>query len=150
MKNKRQQAITEIITNNIISTQEELVDALNQIGFDVTQATVSRDIRQLNLRKEAVNGEKSHYVLPVYNDKLTGAYGRVLNESVVSVDVAMNILVLKTQPGMAMAVAAALDSFQYHEIVGTIAGDDTVMVVIRTTNDALIVQKRIKQLLSEA
>lgn len=149
MKNKRQQAITDIIQKNQICTQEELVCKLTEQGFEVTQATVSRDIRQMNLKKEASSGEKSHYVMPVVNESLASRYGRVLREGVINIDVAMNLLVLRTQPGMAMAVAAALDSFRYKEIVGTIAGDDTVMVAIRTPNDARIVQKRIETLLSE-
>lgn len=149
MKNKRQQAIAEIIKNNQISKQEELVDLLNEQGFCVTQATVSRDIKQMNLRKSSKKGQKSHYVLeeqvePSF-EKRGGAYESLLKESVIKVDTAMNLLVIKTQPGMAMAVAAAVDSFQYDEIVGTIAGDDTVMVAIRTIEDALTVQKRILQ-----
>lgn len=150
MKNKRQQAIAQIIENNDITTQEELVEILIKEGFDVTQATVSRDIRQMNLKKEAIDGKKAHYVMPKLPKAMTGTFVNVLKESVVSVDVAMNLLVLKTKPGMAMAVAATLDSFQYDEIVGTIAGDDTVMVAIRTVNDALLVQKRVRILLSEA
>lgn len=150
MKNKRQLAISEIIKKNHIATQEELVFKLNEQGFCVTQATVSRDIRQMHLKKEGVGKTKSHYVLPDVPDTLTGPYKRVLKESVVSVDVAMNLLVIKTQPGMAMAVAAAVDSLKYQEIVGTIAGDDTVMVAIKTVQDALLVQKRIRFLLSEA
>ncbi len=150
MKNKRQQAIAELITQQHITRQEDLAALLNERGFDVTQATVSRDIRQMNLKKESVDGQKAYYVMPKTASDLSKTYVRVIKESVISVDTAMNLLVLKTQPGMAMAVAACVDSFQYQEIVGTIAGDDTVMVAIRSVQDALVVQKRIRLLLSEA
>ena len=150
MKNKRQQAIAELITQQHITRQEDLAALLHERGFDVTQATVSRDIRQMNLKKESVDGQKAYYVMPKTASDLSKTYVRVIKESVISVDTAMNLLVLKTQPGMAMAVAACVDSFQYQEIVGTIAGDDTVMVAIRSVQDALVVQKRIRLLLSEA
>ena len=104
----------------------------------------------MNLKKESVDGQKAYYVMPKTASDLSKTYVRVIKESVISVDTAMNLLVLKTQPGMAMAVAACVDSFQYQEIVGTIAGDDTVMVAIRSVQDALVVQKRIRLLLSEA
>lgn len=150
MKNKRQQAIAELITQQHITRQEDLAALLNERGFHVTQSTVSRDIRQMNLQKEAAGGQKACYVMPKAGNELSQTYVRVIKESVISVDTAMNLLVLKTQPGMAMAVAACVDSFQYHEIVGTIAGDDTVMVAIRSVQDALVVQKKIRLLLSEA
>ena len=150
MKNNRQQAIAALNTQQHITRQEDLAALLNERGFDVTQATVSRDIRQMNLKKESVDGQKAYYVMPKTASDLSKTYVRVIKESVISVDTAMNLLVLKTQPGMAMAVAACVDSFQYQEIVGTIAGDDTVMVAIRSVQDALVVQKRIRLLLSEA
>lgn len=140
MKNERHQTIITLIEKYRIETQEELAGKLRQAGYDVTQATVSRDIRQLNLKKVSVDGGKPCYAAAREEMPLSGAYRRALKESLVSVDVAMNMLVLKTHPGMAMAVAAAVDAMQYGEIVGTIAGDDTVMVAIRSVEDALKVQ----------
>lgn len=147
MKNERHQAIASLIEKYQIGTQEELAEKLRESGFNVTQATVSRDIRQMNLKKAPINGGKSCYVMMKEEAPLTGAYGRALKESLVSVDVAMNLLVLKTHPGMAMAVAAAVDALNFGEIVGTIAGDDTVMVAIRTVEDAQAVKKKFQEML---
>lgn len=141
MKNERHQTIIALIEKYRIETQEELAKKLRQAGYDVTQATVSRDIRQLNLKKVSVDGKKPCYAAGREEIPLSGAYERALKESLVRVDVAMNMLVLKTHPGMAMAVAAAVDALQFEEVVGTIAGDDTVMVAIRSVEDALKVQK---------
>lgn len=148
MKNERQQAIAALIEKYQIGTQEELAEKLREAGFNVTQATVSRDIRQMNLKKASVNGEKSCYIMLKEEAPLTGAYGSALKESLVSVDIAMNLLVLKTHPGMAMAVAAAVDALHFGEIVGTIAGDDTVMVAIRSVEEAQAVQKKFQEMLS--
>jgi transcriptional regulator of arginine metabolism len=148
MKNERHQAIADLIEKQQIGTQEELAQKLQEAGFRVTQATVSRDIRQMNLRKVSLNGEKSRYIMPKQEAALTGAYGSMLKESLVSAEVAMNLLVLKTHPGMAMAVAAAVDALCFEEIVGTIAGDDTVMVAIKTPEDALLVQKKFRQMMT--
>ncbi|MGN0131861.1 MAG: arginine repressor [Lachnospiraceae bacterium] len=147
MKNERHQAIASLIEQYQIATQEELAEKLNEAGYHVTQATVSRDIRQMKLVKTSVNGGKSCYRMQMEETALNGAYGSALKESLVSIDVAMNLLVLKTHPGMAMAVAAAVDALHFGEIVGTIAGDDTVMVAIRSVEDALIVQKRLQEML---
>ena len=141
MKNKRQEAIIEIIKKKKIRTQEELAKALKKQGFDVTQATVSRDIHALRLKKSAEGGEKARYVLPVESDMPYG-YSSVLTESLLDVDHAMNLLVLKTRPGMAMAVAAAVDAMEFHEIVGTIAGDDTIMCAVRSQDQAKALKKR--------
>lgn len=149
MKNERHQAIAALIEENQIETQEELAEKLRQAGFNVTQATVSRDIRQMNLKKISVKGQKSYYVMRTEKSSLSCAYGRALKESLVSVDVAMNLLVLKTHPGMAMAVAAAVDDLHWSEIAGTIAGDDTVMAAIRSIEDALAVQKKFQEMLLE-
>lgn len=148
MKNKRHQAIASLIEKYRISTQEELAGKLKEIGFDVTQATVSRDIRQMNLKKTPGEGGKSCYTMAREEVPLTGAYGNVLKESLVSVEAAMNLLVLKTHPGMAMAVAAAVDALAFEEILGTIAGDDTVMAAARTVEEAKRVQKRFREIVS--
>lgn len=148
MKNKRHQAIAALIEKYRIRTQEELAERLKEAGFEVTQATVSRDIRQMNLKKISEAGGKSYYAMAKDEVPLRGAYGNVLKESLVSVEVAMNLLVLKTHPGMAMAVAAAVDALAFEEILGTIAGDDTVMVAVRTAEEAKTVQKRFREILS--
>ena len=117
MKKKRQAVILELIKNNDIETQEELARMLSQEGFTTTQGTISRDIRELKLK-----------------------YKRVLSEGIVSMDYAQNILVIKTVSGMAMACAAALDSISINGILGSIAGDDTIMCVVREADmvDAVI------------
>ena len=148
MKNERHQAIASLIEQYQIGTQEELAEKLGKAGFNVTQATVSRDIRQMNLRKVSVNGGKACYAMQKETTPLTGAYKRAFHESLISVDLAMNLLVLKTHPGMAMAVAAAVDALQFDEVVGTIAGDDTVMVVMRDNNAAAAFCSEIKNLVN--
>lgn len=147
MKSQRHSKIIELITKNNIETQEELADALNQAGFNVTQATVSRDIRELKLTKMSVNGERQKYgVLQSKENQLNEKYIRVLKDGFVSMDMAQNILVIKTVPGMAMAVAAALDAMDWYEIVGCIAGDDTIMCAVRTVEDTHQVLKKINKI----
>ena len=147
LKSQRHCKIIELITKNNIETQEELADTLNQAGFNVTQATVSRDIRELKLTKMSVNGERQKYViLQSKENQMNEKYMRVLKDGFVSMDMAQNILVIKTVPGMAMAVAAALDAMNWYEIVGCIAGDDTIMCAVRTVDDTFIVMKKINKI----
>lgn len=148
MKNERHQAIAGLIQKYRIGTQEELAERLKEAGFDITQATVSRDIRQMNLKKISPEGKKSYYAIIKEELPLKGAYANVLKESLISVTAAVNLLVLKTHPGMAMAVAAAVDALHFEEILGTIAGDDTVMAAVRTAEEAKAVQKRFRGMLS--
>ncbi len=137
MKSSRQKIIAKIIEENEINTQEELVERLRQAGVEATQATISRDIRRMNLRKiPGKSGKPCYAMAPSMERSMEGAYARAMKEGLVSVDTAMNMLVLKTHPGMAMPVAAAVDSMQMDEVVGTIAGDDTVMSAIRSVADA--------------
>ena len=150
MKTVRQQRILELIQMHDIEKQEELVQMLCEDGFDVTQATVSRDIRELNLSKVSVDGKRTRYATltkdkPVASDKFL----TVLKEGFVSMDMAQNILVIKTAPGMAMAVCAAIDALDWNEIVGSIAGDDTIMCAVRTVNDTLLVMNKIKKLIKK-
>lgn len=148
MKIARHSKIIELINKYDIETQEELADRLRQDGFKVTQATVSRDIRELKLIKMAVEGGVQKYVIVQNTDgQLSDKYLRVLRDGFLSVDRAENILVIKTVSGMAMAVAAALDAMQWNEIVGCIAGDDTIMAAIRTKDDALLVMDKIRKLI---
>ena len=148
MKTARHAKIIEIINKYNIETQEELADKLNEAGFQVTQATVSRDIRELKLMKISENGERQRYV--VFQNKegwKSVKYIRVLRDGFVSMDMAQNILVIKTASGMAMAVALALDELHWNESVGCVAGDDTVMCAIRTVDDTLITMDKINKVL---
>ncbi|MGN0372973.1 MAG: arginine repressor [Enterocloster sp.] len=150
MKMERHSKIVELIGKYEIETQEELAERLNEAGFNVTQATVSRDIRELKLTKiQAENGKQRYVVLE--GPKLTSAikFIRILKDGFVSMDMAQNILVIKTVSGMAMAVAAALDAIQFSEIVGCIAGDDTIMCAIRSVDDTIIVMEKIKKMVSD-
>ena len=150
MKVSRHAKIIELISQYDIETQEELAEYLNNAGFKVTQATVSRDIRDLKLTKISVSGGRQKYVIyrqeePEMNEK----YIRVLRDGYVSMDKAQNILVIKTVSGMAMAVAAAVDAMKWHEVVGCIAGDDTIMCAIRTAEDTSIVMEKIRRIVSK-
>lgn len=150
MKIRRHNKIIELIHTNEIETQEELADRLNEEGFRVTQATVSRDIRELKLTKLMGDSGKQKYVIaPELDEDLNEKYMRVLKDGFLSVDRAENILVVKTVSGMAMAVAAALDAMQWNEVVGCIAGDDTIMAAIRTREDALVVMEKLRKLVSQ-
>ncbi len=149
MKVERHSKIIELIHKYEIETQEELADRLNQEGFHVTQATVSRDIRELKLTKLAMdNGRQKYIIVSGSDEKLNEKYLHVFQDGFLSVDRAENILVIKTVSGMAMAVAAALDAMQWHEVVGCIAGDDTIMAAIRTREEALIIMERLRKLVS--
>ena len=147
MKTKRQSKILELIHKNDIETQEELLAYLLNDGFAVTQATVSRDIREMKLTKISTEGGRQKYA--ALNDKvenMSEKYVRVLRDGFVSMDVAQNILVIKTVSGMAGAVCASIDAMNIHEIVGSIAGDDTIMCAIRTNEDAIAIMKRIRKI----
>ena len=145
MKRNRQGRILELIQEENIETQEELADRLSAEGFVVTQATVSRDIRELKLGKiPSGNGKQKYAVLSHDDAHLADKYIRVLKNGFISMDNAQNILVVKTVAGMAMAVAAALDAMNFSEIVGSIAGDDTIMVAVRTLEDTYAVMDKIR------
>lgn len=150
MKTSRHAKILELIQKNDIETQEELSAQLEREGYHVTQATVSRDIRELKLTKVALNSGKQKYVaLNETSEDLTAKYTRVFREGFVSMDMAQNILIVKTVSGMAMAVAAALDHMNCNEIVGSIAGDDTIMCAVRTVDDTVSLMGRLRRLLEE-
>lgn len=149
MKLKRHSRIISLIQQYDIETQEELAEKLFQEGFNVTQATISRDIRELKLTKIAKPGGKSKYaLLENVSQEISHKYSKVLQTSFVSMDRAQNILVIKTVPGMAMAAAAALDDMEFKEIVGCIAGDNTIMCAIHNPDEVLIVMEKIKNILS--
>ena len=150
MKTGRQSKIIEIIQKNEVETQEELSEYLVRGGYSVTQATVSRDIRELKLTKISMNnGRQKYAILNDASDDMSQKYARILRDGFVSMDMAQNILVIKTVSGMANAVCAALDSMQMQEIVGSIAGDDTIMCAIRTVEDTTALMKKIKKIVEQ-
>ena len=150
MKNKRREAIIEIVQNNEIFTQEELQGELRKRGFEVTQATVSRDIRKLRLLKRQTADGKNIYAVSMPQGNLEqNRLLRVLRDSVRSIDSAQNILVIKTVSGMAMAVAAALDSLRLEGVVGSIAGDDTIMCAVKTVEDTEHVIARLRKIIAD-
>ena len=150
MKVERHSKIVELIGKYEIGTQEELAQMLNEAGFSVTQATVSRDIRELKLTKvQAENGRQRYVVLEAPRGTSAIKYIRILKDGFVSMDMAQNILVIKTVSGMAMAVAAALDAIQMHEIVGCIAGDDTIMCAVRSVDDTIILMEKLKKMVED-
>ncbi len=147
MKTERHAKIIELISRYDIVTQEELADHLIREGFSVTQATISRDIRELKLTKIATSGGKQKYALMHDgSEDMNEKYLRVLRDGFVSMDMAQNILIVKTVSGMAMAVAAALDKMHWHEVAGCIAGDDTIMCAIRSVDETLQVMGKIHQI----
>ncbi len=150
MKTRRQTKILELIKKYEIETQEDLSAYLEQEGYQVTQATVSRDIRELKLTKVSLtNGRQKYIALLETNEDLSQKYERIFRDGFISMDIAQNLLVVKTVSGMAMAVAAALDALQLHEIVGTIAGDDTIMCAARSTEDAIRVIDKLRKFIEE-
>ena len=147
MKTSRQSKIIEIIQKNEVETQDELSALLEKEGFRVTQATVSRDIRELKLTKiPTVSGRQKYAVITDAPENLSKKYERVLREGFLSMDMAQNILVIKTVSGMASAVCAAIDAMKMRGIVGSIAGDDTIMCAIRTVDDTYAVMKKIRRI----
>lgn len=148
MKTRRQAKILELISKNDVETQEELSDYLEREGYQVTQATVSRDIRELKLTKLPMSNGRQKYVALVETDEdMSQKYIRIFRDGFLAMDMAQNILVIKTVPGMAMAVAAAVDAMQLHEIVGSIAGDDTIMCAVRSCEDTITVMNRLRKMI---
>lgn len=148
MKRQRHEVVVDLINKYDIETQEELAAYLKEEGFEVTQATVSRDIRELKLSKIATGNGKQKYIILKNDDSHLGdKYIRVLRDGFVSMNMAQNILVIKTVQGMAMAVAAALDAMKFPEIVGCIAGDDTIMATIKSTDETKVVIDKINEIL---
>ena len=147
MKQRRHKKIIELIGQYDIETQDELADLLIREGFQVTQATVSRDIRELKLSKvPGQKGRQKYILLSPQEHQMAQKYVGILREAFLSMDCAQNILVVKTVSGMAMAVGAALDSIGWKEIVGRIAGDDTVMGAIRTAEDTKTVMAELEKI----
>ena len=150
MKKSRHQRIKELVEQFEIETQEELADRLRGDGYTVTQATVSRDIRELKLSKIPMGSGRQKYTILMQSEHyLSDKYIRVLKDGFVSMDMAQNILVVKTVSGMAMAVAAAIDAMKLKEIVGSIAGDDTIMMAVKTAEGTQCVMEKIRDVLDE-
>lgn len=149
MKEQRQSTILNLIQKKEIETQEDLAAALENQGFSVTQATVSRDIRELKLTKVASKtGTQKYVALANYEQQVSEKVIRVFKDAFVGMDVAGNIIVIRTLNGMGNAVASAIDAFNLEEIVGTLAGDDTIFCAIRTTDHIKTVMSEFKDILS--
>lgn len=150
MKKKRHEKIIELIGQYEIETQEELADRLRSAGYQVTQATVSRDIRELKLSKiSGGNGRQKYIAFTRDETQLGDKYIRVLKEGYVSMELAQNLLVMKTVSGMAMAVAAAVDALNLDEIVGCIAGDNTIMMAMRSESAAAAVMDQLREMIEQ-
>ncbi len=147
MKSGRHAKILELVKKYNIETQEELSELLLEAGYPVTQATVSRDIRQLQLTKVPIGGKQKYVALSDNGQEISKKYTRVFQEGFLSMDMAQNILVIKTISGMAMAVAAALDNMDCTEIVGSIAGDDTIMCAVRSVEDTERLMERLRKVM---
>jgi transcriptional regulator of arginine metabolism len=149
MKQQRHHKILQLIAENEIDTQEELAKILIKNGFDVTQATVSRDIKELKLVKVMANNGRYKYSplkIDAGTDK-SAKFFSLLSESVRSINYACNMVVMKCNAGMAMAVCASLDNQELPEIVGTLAGDDTIFVVLSSEQDAIKIANQLKRYL---
>ncbi|MCI8557904.1 MAG: arginine repressor [Lachnospiraceae bacterium] len=149
MKRERHAKIIELIGQYAIETQEDLAEKLNEAGFQVTQATVSRDIRELKLTKMTLSGRQRYVVVQEHSQQMGEKYIGILREGFISADMAQNILVIKTVAGMAMAVGAALDALHWPEIVGCIAGDDTVFCAVRTVEDTVLLMDKLRKMARE-
>lgn len=148
MKTVRQEAILDIIEKQEIETQEELASALNARGIRVTQATVSRDIKELRLLKVLTPSGKYKYATGDQADNnLTDRFIRMLAESLLSVSSANNLIVVKTLSGSANVAAEALDSMHWPEVLGTLAGDNTVLLIIRSNEETITVTSRIREMM---
>jgi len=150
MKNKRHELILKLISENCISTQEELQSKLEEQGFKVTQATISRDINKLALLKTEDKDGKYRYCVPSIG-KLSDRgsnFMSIVTDGVVSADHAMNTVAVKCHTGMAQAVCAKLDNADIDNVVGTIAGDDTIFILMRTERDAARLVKELKQMIA--
>ena len=148
MKNSRHNKILQIIAEHNIETQDELISKLCDSGFDVTQATVSRDIKQLQLVKIATDDGKYKYALPRKDDTTSNAkFKNILYETAISAQNSENIVVIKTYPGMANAAAAAVDALAGEMIIGCIAGDDTIFIVVKDDDQAELFANTIRAIM---
>lgn len=149
MKNDRQNHLLQIITEESIETQEQLLERLRARGIKSTQATISRDIKELHLIKEPAGQGRYRYAVSAHRTKLNFAdrLRTIFRESLLSVEYAQNIVVIKTMPGLAQGAASALDGMTIADMVGSLAGDDTVMIVMRDTESAAAFVVEIREML---
>ena len=146
MKTKRQTKILELISQYEIETQDELAKCLEEVGFKVTQATISRDIRELKLMKVSSGaGHQRYTATEPDSGKLAEKYLRVLRDGFVEMDKAGNLIVIRTVSGMAMAVAAAMDAMSWSEVAGCIAGDDTIFCAVHSPEEVGVVMEKIRE-----
>jgi len=145
MKTNRQKKILEIVTRHHVETQDDLIYHLMEEGYTVTQATISRDIRELQLTKVLTGKGSYRYVAPKKEDMVTGMkFNAALVDSITSVDYALNIIVIKTYPGLAQAVAAGVDNLSLADLLGCVAGDDTILIATRSETSAKLISERIR------
>ena len=139
MKKQRHQTIIRLISEFEIETQDELIEKLNSDGYNVTQATISRDIRELKISKVLGEGGKYHYSLPgtVATQNIKNTFRHAYASAIVGIECVGNIVVVKTHPGLAQAVAAGIDAMHCKDILGCVAGDDTIITVARDTELAI-------------
>ncbi len=145
-RNARQATILDIISKKDIETQEELCAELNKLNFNVTQATISRDIKDLKLYKVAGTTKKYKYAyIENEGDAVTNKMRNLFRECVQSINSANNIIIIKTMRGNGSTAGAFVDSLQFPEIIGSVAGDDTVLIVVDSTEDTSLVVERLKE-----
>ena len=148
MKRIRQEKMLELISKYEIDTQDELIERLRESGFEVTQATVSRDIRELNISKMTTGKGTYRYVLPKQSSPISNMkFNSALIDALISVDYACNIVVLKTHAGLANSIAVGLDSMHLENILGCVAGDDTILLVSRNEDAARKIAERFRDMI---
>jgi transcriptional regulator of arginine metabolism len=151
LKKNRHDKIIEIINNHVVETQEQLASLLKDAGYDVTQATVSRDIRQMKLTKQVIEDGRQKYVYTTADPEVMhDKYVNVLRAGYVSMELAQNLLVVRTVSGMAMALGAAIDALDIPQVVGCIAGDDTIFVAVKTAEDGQALMEEFQKMLERS
>lgn len=145
MKSKRQEKILEIISSKNVETQEELINELKNAGYNTTQATASRDIRQLKLVK-VMSGGTYKYVAPKLEIENSGKYSQALFASILDIQYALNNVVIKTNPGLAQAVAAGIDALHDSDLLGSVAGDDCIILVSKSEEASVRIIDKIKSI----
>ncbi|MBR2010915.1 MAG: arginine repressor [Clostridia bacterium] len=151
MKTNRQKKILEIVNRFHVETQDDLIAYLETEGFSVTQATISRDIRELQLTKVLTTRGTYRYIAPKREDMVSGLkFNAALVDSIISVEYALNMIVIKTYPGLAQAVAAGVDNLSLAEVLGCVAGDDTIMVVTKNESAAKSISERIHVIMKDS
>ncbi|HLI97678.1 MAG TPA: arginine repressor [Candidatus Baltobacteraceae bacterium] len=149
MKERRHRAILTLVSTRPVRSQEELAELLDTQGFDATQATISRDIKELGLAKVPIKDGSVHqfkYVLPAAETAFSSRLHRLVSELVSNIKSSVNLIVLRTPPGSAMMVAAAIDEAQWPEIIGTIGGDDTILVIVADPKSTPVIVQRFNDL----